>query len=86
METQQALYLLVRHRSTLPEGFGTKSDGEFVRYLSIAIRSAYEVQSHLFVALDLSYIGEKEFEEAEFLSKECVNLMKGLIRYLKEKD
>lgn len=71
--------------ANIAEGFGTRSDIEFVRYLSMAIRSAFEVQSHIYVALDLGYIGGKEFERAEQIAKECVNLSKGLIRYLKEK-
>lgn len=71
--------------ANIAEGFGTKSDIEFIRYISISIRSAYELQSHLYVALDVGYINQDKFEKAIFLSNECINLCKGLIKYLKEK-
>lgn len=68
------------------EGFGTSSDREFIRFISYSIRSIYEVQSHLFVALDLNYINKEKFEEVESLSNDCINLCKGLIRYLKNRN
>lgn len=71
--------------ANIAEGFGTKSDVEFIKYLSISIRSAYEVQSHLYVALDVGYINKSDFMELEGLTNDCINLNKGLIRYIKEK-
>jgi len=71
--------------ANIAEGFGTKSNQEFVRYLSIAIRSAFEVQSHLYVALDVVYINQDEFDKTDSLVNDCINLCKGLIRYLKQK-
>lgn len=70
--------------ANIAEGFGTKSDREFVRFLSISIRSLYELQSHLCAALDLLYISSEELNHAENLSNECLNLCKGFIRYLRE--
>lgn len=71
--------------ANIAEGFGTFSTTEFIRYLSISIRSAYEIQSHLYVALDVGYIKNEKIEELDYACNDCINLCKGFIRYLKEK-
>jgi len=40
----------------IAEGFESGSDPEFVRFLKMARRSAGEVQSQLYLALDVGYI------------------------------
>ncbi len=47
--------------ANIAEGFGRRSDKEFANFVNIAHGSAYEVQSHLYVALDLRYIDEEAF-------------------------
>ena len=47
--------------ANIAEGFGRKSDKEFAQFLSIALASAYETQSHLYLALDLGYISQDRF-------------------------
>lgn len=47
--------------ANIAEGFGRHSDKEFANFLNIAHGSASEVQSHLYVALDLGYIDEDSF-------------------------
>ncbi len=47
--------------SNIAEGFDCESKAEFGRFLGIARRSSVEVQSLLYVAMDVSYITEKEF-------------------------
>ncbi len=49
--------------ANIAEGFVRKSDKEFVQFLFIAMSSAAEVQSHLYVALDLSYISDEQFRD-----------------------
>jgi four helix bundle protein len=49
--------------ANIAEGFGRHSDKEFANFLSIAHASVSEVQSHLYVALDLSYISTESFQE-----------------------
>lgn len=72
----------VSSMSNIAEGFSRKGRKEFVQYLFISKSSAAEVQSHLYVALDQSYITETQFEEiyqqAEMVSK----LDSGFITYL----
>ena len=45
------------------EGFSRKGDKEFGQFLFVAMSSAAELQSHVYVALDQGYIGEAEFTE-----------------------
>jgi len=49
--------------ANIAEGFIRRSDKEFIQYLFIAMSSASEVQSHLYVALDQKYITHERFDE-----------------------
>lgn len=42
--------------ANIAEGFGRRSDKEFANFLNCAHGSVAETQSHLYVALDLSYL------------------------------
>lgn len=58
--------------ANIAEGFGRHSDKEFANFLNIAHGSAYEVESHLYVALDLAYISESDFKAIfELLEEVC---------------
>lgn len=70
--------------ANISEGFGTRSNQEFARFLDYSIRSCFEVQSHLYAALDRNYIEKKVFDQIYSKVSDCVNLCKGFIRYLKE--
>jgi len=50
--------------ANIAEGFDCDSKVEFARFLGIARRSAVEVQSLLYAALDLAYISEDQFKAA----------------------
>jgi four helix bundle protein len=47
--------------ANIAEGFGRKSNKDFAHFLVQSHGSAAEVQSHLYVALDLGYIEETQF-------------------------
>jgi four helix bundle protein len=47
--------------ANIAEGFSTRSNQEFIRFLDFSTRSAVEVQSQLYVAHDLHYIDQKRF-------------------------
>jgi four helix bundle protein len=49
--------------ANIAEGFGRHSDKEFANFLNMAHGSASEVQSHLYVALDLHYIEQDTFQK-----------------------
>ncbi|HEX9028864.1 MAG TPA: four helix bundle protein, partial [Anaerolineales bacterium] len=48
--------------ANIAEGFDCDSSVEFARFLGIARRSAVEVQSLLYAALDVGYIDEETFQ------------------------
>ncbi len=66
----------------IAEGFDAGSDSEFVRFLRISRRSASEVQSQLYLALDLGYIGKDDLERVYGLADDVKKCINGLIRYL----
>ncbi len=68
------------------EGFDGGSNREFVKFLGYALRSASEVQSHLYVALDNRYIGQDDFDSLYDLAVKVKNLIKGFIRYLRSQS
>jgi four helix bundle protein len=55
----------------------------YARFLSIALGSTAEVQSQLYVALDLAYITNNEFDRLYNLSSKTAKLITGFINYLK---
>jgi four helix bundle protein len=69
--------------SNIAEGFSRQTDKEFIQYLHVAKGSASEVQSQLYVALDLGYISKDAFKELYELSQETIRLISGFVRYLK---
>lgn len=52
--------------------------------MGYARRSATEIQSHLYVALDQGYIEEEKFNELYQEAVKTKNLISGFIRYLKQ--
>lgn len=66
----------------IAEGFEAGYNAEFVRFLKMARRSAGEVQSELYLALDADYINESELKKAYELTIEIKKLINGLINYL----
>jgi len=58
---------------------------EFIQFLFIAMSSAAEVQSHLYVALDQGYIGRDRFDEMYKQADKTARIISGLITYLRTK-
>jgi four helix bundle protein len=66
------------------EGFDSGTNKSFINFLNYSYRSASEVQSLLYVALDLNYISNKQFDIMFKDSTEIKNLIGGFIQYLKK--
>lgn len=69
--------------ANIAEGFDSNSSKSFLNFLSYSFRSASEVQSLLYVILDLNYITPKEFEDLYNQSTKIKSLIMVLSRYLK---
>jgi len=67
----------------IAEGFGRKTNREFLQFLVIAHGSTAEVQAALYVALDQGYLAEPEFKTLYGLANETSKLIMGLSNYLK---
>lgn len=66
----------------IAEGFDGGSNAEFVKFLRYSHRSATEVQSQLYVALDQDYLLEEEFNRLYSLAEEARSKVGGFISYL----
>jgi len=49
--------------ANIAEGYGRKTNKDFANFLVIAHASTAETQSHLYIALDLNYISQEQFNE-----------------------
>ena len=67
----------------IAEGFEAGSDAEFVRFLKISRRSASEVQSELYLAVDRKYITTSQLQMTYKKPTEVKRLINGLIAYLR---
>ncbi len=67
----------------IAEGFDAGYDTEFIRFLRMSRRSATEVQSELYIALDQKYIQPTEFSKIYDMADDCKKTINALIRYLK---
>jgi four helix bundle protein len=68
----------------IAEGCDAGTDPEFVRFLKMSRRSASEVQSELYLALDRNYIVEAELKLAYEQADEVKRVVNGLITYLRK--
>jgi four helix bundle protein len=68
--------------NNIAEGFDSGSRIEFRRFIRYAARSASEVQSCLYAALDQDYIDRPTFESAYALAQSVRKLCNGLARRL----
>jgi len=69
--------------ANIAEGFVRHSDKEFIQFLFIAMSSAAEVQSHLYIALDQGYITKDVFDEIYEQANKVAMIISGFIRYLR---
>ena len=70
--------------ANIAEGFDGGSDGEFARFLQYALRSATEVQSLLYVALDRKLVSSEGFRQVYDQAVLVKNVLAGFIRYLRD--
>jgi len=84
--TSQITRATVSIGSNIAEGFDRYSKKDFIRFLIIARGSISEVQNNLYIALDLKYINQNDFQENYALAKELGKQINGFIKYLRSYD
>ncbi len=67
----------------IAEGFDAGYNPEFIRFLKLSRRSASEVQSELYLALDRKYISGEELDMTYMLATEAKQLINAFIAYLR---
>jgi len=73
----------VSSMSNIAEGFARRTDKDFAHFLDVAKGSAIEVQSLLYVALDVGYFAEGEFQHLFKTVEELTSLIGGFATYLR---
>ncbi len=66
--------------SNIAEGFDRGNKGDFQRFLLIARASCGEVQSQLYVALDINYLSADDFQVLQDQAKELGRMLSALQR------
>lgn len=69
--------------ANIAEGHGRRTTVEFANFLNIARASAIELQSHLYVALDLNYIRKNDFQDLYDELEQVSKMTLSLARYLR---
>ena len=70
--------------SNIAEGFDRASRTEFHRFVVIAKASCAEVQSQLYLALDVGYLNKHEFDRLINLAQEVARILGGLRKSLQK--
>jgi len=81
--TSQIRRASVSIMSNIAEGFNRRSTKEFINFLIIARASTFEVQNDLYIALDLNYINEEDFQAGYNHAQKIVMSINKLVTYLK---
>jgi four helix bundle protein len=77
--TSQLRRAAISVASSIAEGRGRMTDGEFRQFLGIAQGSTYEVQTQLLVARNLKMGDEEMLSKAEAL---CIEISKMLVAFI----
>ena len=69
--------------ANIAEGSSRHSEKDYARFIQIALGSAFEVQTYLFIAKEMEWISNEKTEVVELLVEEEIKMMHSFIRKLK---
>ena len=72
--------------ANIAEGFVRRSNKEFTQFLLIAMSSAAEAQSHMYIAMDQDYVSKSMFDWIYEQANKTARITSGLIKYLRTKQ
>ena len=78
--TQQILRASVSIPSNIAEGMGRNTSKEKARFFYISKGSLYELETQLYLALDLGFVDKKDFDK---LNEQLVSVRKLIIGFIK---
>lgn len=81
--TSQLRRAVISISANIAEGAGRSSKTEFTRFVNIALGSLNEVESLLYVSLNLKYINQEGFELIKNQIEKLGRLLGGFKNYLK---
>ena len=82
----QARRAAVSVMANIAEGFDCRSNSEFIQFLYYALRSASELQSHFYVAVDQSYLTQSGFTSIYDQTGKTKSMIFRFIEYLRTHD
>ena len=81
--TNQIRRCAVSIPSNIAEGCGRRTASDTIQFLHISRGSLYELETQLYIALDLKYISSEDFERINNRIISCKKLINGFIKYYK---
>jgi four helix bundle protein len=69
--------------SNVAEGFGRRSEKEFIRFLQIAMGSIFELQTQIIISVKLNFICQETYKTVHSDTRELEIILKTLIDKLK---
>lgn len=82
--TNQLRRCAVSIPSNIAEGCGRRTAADTIQFLHISRGSLYELETQLYIALDLNYINSEDFEVVNKRIISCKKLINGFINYFKK--
>ena len=82
--TNQLRRCAVSIPSNIAEGCGRRTAADTIQFLHISRGSLYELETQIYIALDLNYIKNGDFEAINKRIISCKKLINGFINYFKK--
>jgi four helix bundle protein len=70
--------------ANVAEGSGRNSDRDYVRFIQIALGSAFELQTYFIIIVEMNWVKIDEIEKCQKLLEEEIKMMQAFIRKLSE--
>jgi four helix bundle protein len=80
--TSQIRRAVVSVAANIAEGCGRKHSKETLQFLHISRGSLFELETELYVAFDLGYIGKERLDKILKQHESCLKLLHGFINYM----
>ncbi|HMT09123.1 MAG TPA: four helix bundle protein [Pyrinomonadaceae bacterium] len=69
--------------ANIAEGQGRRTDKDFAHFLNISLGSVAETKSHLYLALDLEYVCQEDFDRIYEMLDEIGRMVFSLVSHLR---